>query len=140
MTSAYGRTTVEAPRPGEGACDVAATQYERHQEDRRCEENHCLAGIWGRSATGLPGIGGDPDTDATRLDLKTSFSGASLTVAIDVQGIDRVDLYLDGRPINSEELTGMQLSIDIVDVTPGQFLRADGYEDGVLVASHRHKV
>lgn len=75
-----------------------------------------------------------------RLDLTTSFSGTTLTVAIDVQGIDRVDIYLDGRPISSEDLTGAPLSIDILEVTPGQDLRADGYESGALVASRRQKV
>ena len=76
-----------------------------------------------------------------RLDLDTtSFSGTTLTVAIDVQGIDRVDIYLDDRPISSEDLTGMPLSIDILEVTAGQGLRADGYESGALVASRRQKV
>ncbi|MEU4197795.1 S41 family peptidase [Kribbella sp. NPDC026611] len=74
-----------------------------------------------------------------RLDLKTSVSGTTLTVAIDVHGIDRVDLYLDDRPISSEDLTD-SLSIDILDVTAGQLLRADGYESGGLVASRRQKV
>jgi C-terminal processing protease CtpA/Prc len=74
-----------------------------------------------------------------RLDLKTSLSDTTLTVEIDVQGIDRVDVYLDGRPISSEDLTG-SLSIDILDVTAGQQLRADGYQTGSLVASRRQKV
>lgn len=71
-----------------------------------------------------------------RLGLTTSFSGTTLTVAIDAQGIDRVDLYLDGRPISSEDVTG-PLSIDILEVTPGQLLRADGYDAGHLVSSRR---
>ncbi|MFF0345297.1 S41 family peptidase [Kribbella sp. NPDC004875] len=74
-----------------------------------------------------------------RLDLKTSLDGTTLTVAIDVQGINRVDVYLDDRPISSEDLT-TTLSIDILDVTPGQLLRADGYQSGVLVASRRQSV
>ncbi|MER7245164.1 S41 family peptidase [Kribbella sp. NPDC000426] len=74
-----------------------------------------------------------------RLDLKTSLSGTTLTVAIDAQSIDRVDIYLDDRPISSEDLTG-PLSIDILDVTPGQMLRADGYQAGSLVASRRQVV
>ncbi|TDD17795.1 peptidase S41 [Kribbella turkmenica] len=72
-----------------------------------------------------------------RLDVTTSFSGTTLTVKLDVEGIDRVDLYLEGRPISSEDLTGAPLSIDILDVTPGQLLRADGYQAGALVASRR---
>ncbi|MEU4291026.1 S41 family peptidase [Kribbella sp. NPDC026596] len=75
-----------------------------------------------------------------RIDLKTSFSGTTLTVEIDVQGIDRVDIYLDDRPISSEDLTGVPLSIDILEVTPSQLLRADGFESGALVSSRRMKV
>ncbi|RZU12431.1 peptidase S41-like protein [Kribbella rubisoli] len=71
-----------------------------------------------------------------RLDLKTSLSGTTLTVAIDAQSIDRVDVYLDERPISSEDLTG-PLSIDILEVNPGALLRADGYTSGNLVASRR---
>lgn len=71
-----------------------------------------------------------------RLDLKTSISGTTLTVAIDAQSIDRVDIYLDERPISSEDLTG-PLSIDILDANAGALLRADGYASGVLVASRR---
>jgi hypothetical protein len=74
-----------------------------------------------------------------RLDLKTSFSGTTLTVAIDAQGIDRVDLYVAGRPISSEDYTG-PMSIDILEVTPGQLLRADGYDADELVASRRQVV
>ncbi|TDX03076.1 S41 family peptidase [Kribbella sp. VKM Ac-2566] len=74
-----------------------------------------------------------------RLDLKTSFSGTTLTVAIDALGIDRVDLYVEGRPISSEDYTA-PVSIDILDVTPGQLLRADGYDAGDLVASRRQVV
>jgi hypothetical protein len=74
-----------------------------------------------------------------KLELKTSLSGTTLTVAVDTHGLDRVDLYLDGRPISSEDVTG-PLSIDILDVAPGQLLRADGYETGSLVASRRQLV
>ncbi|MEU8226413.1 S41 family peptidase [Kribbella sp. NPDC048915] len=71
-----------------------------------------------------------------RLNLQTSFSGTTLTVAIDTLNIDRVDLYIDDRPISSEDLSG-PVSIDILEVTPGQLLRADGYQAGKLVASRR---
>ncbi|GAA1162703.1 hypothetical protein GCM10009630_71100 [Kribbella jejuensis] len=74
-----------------------------------------------------------------RLDLKTSITGTTLTVAIDAQGIDRVDLYLEDRPISSEDVTG-PLSIDILDAAAGQVLRADGYDGGALVASRRQAV
>ncbi|TDO44600.1 peptidase S41-like protein [Kribbella sp. VKM Ac-2527] len=75
-----------------------------------------------------------------RLDVSTSLSGTTLTVELDVDGMDRVDLYLDDRPISSEDLAGDPLTIEIIDVSPGQLLRADGYSAAELVASRRISV
>lgn len=75
-----------------------------------------------------------------RLGVTTSLTGATLNVTLDVQGMDRVDLYVDDRPISSEDLAGTPLSIDILEVSRGQLLRADGYQSGALVASRRAKV
>ncbi|ADB31609.1 peptidase S41 [Kribbella flavida DSM 17836] len=75
-----------------------------------------------------------------RLGLATTLTGTTLTVGLDVDGMDRVDLYLDDRPISSEDLTGVPVEIDILDVSPGQWLRADGFASGVLVASRRRQV
>ncbi|GAA1584841.1 hypothetical protein GCM10009789_43150 [Kribbella sancticallisti] len=72
-----------------------------------------------------------------RLGLTTSLAATTLTVELDVDGIDRVDLYLDDRPISSEDLSGDPIAIDILEVTAGQLLRADGYSAGDLVASRR---
>jgi hypothetical protein len=75
-----------------------------------------------------------------RLDVSISLSGTTLTVGLDVDGMDRVDLYLDDRPISSEDLAGDPLTIEIIDVSPGQLLRADGYDNNTLVASRRISV
>lgn len=72
-----------------------------------------------------------------RLDVTTSLAGTTLTVDLDVDGLDRVDLYVEDRPISSEDLAGAPISINITDVTAGQLLRADGYSAGDLVASRR---
>lgn len=72
-----------------------------------------------------------------RLDVSTSFTGTTLSVTLDVEGLDRVDLYLDDRPISSEDLAGAPITIDIVDVSPGQLLRTDGYSANALTASRR---
>jgi C-terminal processing protease CtpA/Prc len=72
-----------------------------------------------------------------RLGVTTSLAGTTLTAGLDVEGIDRVDLYLDDRPISSEDLAAGPVSITILDVTAGQLLRADGYSTGTLVASKR---
>ncbi|HEU4946171.1 MAG TPA: S41 family peptidase [Kribbella sp.] len=75
-----------------------------------------------------------------RLDVTTSLAGTTLSVRLVVEGLDRVDLYLDDRPISSEDLGADPVDIDILDVTAGQVLRADGYMDGVLGASRRTTV
>jgi hypothetical protein len=61
-------------------------------------------------------------------------------VGLEVEGIDRVDLYLDGRPISSEDLVGAPIAVEIVEVSPGQLLRADAFSGGQLVASRRVSV
>jgi hypothetical protein len=75
-----------------------------------------------------------------RLDVSTSLAGTTLTVGLDVDGLDRVDLYLDDRPISSEDLTGAPITLDILDAAPGQLLRTDGFSTGTLVASRRSVV
>ncbi|MEV8372568.1 S41 family peptidase [Kribbella sp. NPDC056861] len=72
-----------------------------------------------------------------KLEVATALASGTLTVDLETVGLDRVDLYLDGRPISSEDLAGAPLSIDIIEVTAGQLLRADGYDSGNLVASRR---
>jgi hypothetical protein len=75
-----------------------------------------------------------------QLDVTTSMSGTTLTVELDVLGIDRVDLYLDDRPMSSEDLVGAPVTIEIVDVSAGQLLRADAFFGGQLVGSRRVSV
>lgn len=72
-----------------------------------------------------------------RLEVDTSFAGATLTVTVDVDGIDRVDLELDGRPLSSEDIDQNPLSVEVEGATAGQLVRADGYSGGELVASRR---
>jgi hypothetical protein len=63
-----------------------------------------------------------------------------LTVDVDADGIDRVDLELDGRPLSSTDIGQNPLSTTIDGATAGQLLRVDGYSDGELVASRRVRV
>ncbi|WP_112236504.1 S41 family peptidase [Kribbella monticola] len=72
-----------------------------------------------------------------RLGVTVSLAGTTLTVGLDVDGIDRVDVYLGDRPISSEDLAADPVNVTVPDVTAGQLLRADGYSGGELVASRR---
>ncbi|WP_197507655.1 S41 family peptidase [Mycobacterium sp. ACS4331] len=72
-----------------------------------------------------------------RLAIATSIAGGTLTVTVDAEGADRVDLTLDDRPLTSEDVGADQISIEVEGATAGQVLRVDGYAEGGLVASRR---
>ena len=72
-----------------------------------------------------------------RLEVATTLAGTTLTVTLTVAGADRADLYLDDRPISSEDLSAAPLTITILDAAAGEQLRTDAYHDGSLVASRR---
>jgi hypothetical protein len=72
-----------------------------------------------------------------RLKVDTAIAGGALSVTIDADGIDRVDLELDGRPCSSVDIGHNRVTVEIEGATDGQLLRADGYFDGELVASRR---
>ncbi len=72
-----------------------------------------------------------------RLDVDTTLTAGTLTVGVDADGIDRVDLALGGRPHGSYDVGADPLSVEIDGVSAGALLRADGYSGGELVASRR---
>ena len=72
-----------------------------------------------------------------RLQVDATLTGSALSVTVDVEGIDRVDVELDGRPCGSHDIGGAPLTVEVEGATAGQRLKVDGYCDGVLVASRR---
>jgi hypothetical protein len=72
-----------------------------------------------------------------RLDVTASAAAGTLTVQLTTTGLDRVDVYLDGRPVASPTVTAPTTTVTIPGATAGQLLRADGFSTGELVASRR---
>lgn len=70
-----------------------------------------------------------------RLDVATSLTGNTLTVKLTVAEVDRVDVYLDGRPQRSIDIAGTAASVTIDGATVGQRLRLEGFAASSLVAS-----
>ena len=70
-----------------------------------------------------------------RLDVATSLAGNTLTVTLTVAEVDRVDVYLDGRPQRSSDISGTTASVTIDGATVGQRLRLEGFAASSLVAS-----
>ena len=67
------------------------------------------------------------------------LAGGTATVTIDAAGIDRVDLYLDDRPLSTEDIAPAAgpIAIDVHNVVAGQVVRLAGYDAGTLVAARR---
>ncbi len=74
-----------------------------------------------------------------RLLATSVLTGSTATVTIDAGGIDRVDLYLDERPLSTEDIAPAAgpIAIDVVNVVAGQVVRLAGYNAGALVAARR---
>jgi hypothetical protein len=74
---------------------------------------------------------------ARRFAVTTALSGTTLTVDLDTEGVDRVDLYLDDRPVTTEDVGDDPLSIEIEGAETGQLLSAEGFLNDDLVAARR---
>jgi len=70
------------------------------------------------------------------LAVAASLTGSRLTVEVTTTAaVDRLDVYLDGRPQRSLDLAGETTSFALDGVTGGQRLRIDGFESGTVAAS-----
>ena len=68
------------------------------------------------------------------LQASISLSDSTATLALSVIGIDRVDLYLDGRPYVSHDVSGPTACVTIRESTAGRQLTVRGLAAGQLVA------
>jgi len=68
------------------------------------------------------------------LSVMASASGSGLTLAYDVAGIDRLDVYVDGRPLATEDVTAGagEITVPAAAASP---VRVDGFQAGELVGS-----
>ncbi len=71
-----------------------------------------------------------------RLEVDTSISNGNVNVELTTDGLDRVDVYLDGRPTGSVDVTAGSATYTAAG-SAGRPLRAEGFASGKLVASRR---
>ena len=69
-----------------------------------------------------------------RLEVDTSISNGNVNVELTTDGLDRVDVYLDGRPAGSIDVTGGSAT-HTARGAAGRPLRAEGFAAGKLVAA-----
>jgi hypothetical protein len=68
------------------------------------------------------------------LVVAISLVGDELTVGVDARNVDRVDFYLDGRPVDSLPIAESPITTAVADVSAGQTFRVEGFSDGEHVA------
>ncbi len=76
-----------------------------------------------------------------RLDVAATLAGTTLTAQLTTVGLDRVDVYLAGRPVASPTVpagpTPGSTTVTVADASSGQQLRLEGFSAGELVAARR---
>jgi hypothetical protein len=109
--------------------DLGVQPNQRHRMTRRdvLEGNQDLLDRAGALLAALP---------VRRLEVtaKPSTSG-TLTLDLEVRGLDRADLYLDDRPRTSVDLTGPTATVNLENAAGAQAVRVEGFSDGELVAA-----
>jgi hypothetical protein len=75
-----------------------------------------------------------------RLSVDCTLTGPTLTVDLDTAELDRVDLYLADRPVDSVDVTTGATTVTISGASAGQRLRAEGFSGAQLVAARKLRV
>ena len=76
-----------------------------------------------------------------QLDASVTRAGdGRLMVTVDTTGIDRVDLYLDGRPHTTADVADGKTTLELHPVAPGHQLRVEGWSQGILTVSRNQEI
>lgn len=72
-----------------------------------------------------------------RLAVSTDRTGAALTIDAETQGISRLDIYVDGRPLDSVDIDDGNHHLSLTVSDAAERLHIDGFENNRLVASRK---
>jgi C-terminal processing protease CtpA/Prc len=108
--------------------DLGVVPDHRHELTRRdvLEGNPDLLDTAGALLAALP---------RRALRLTPSLAGGTLTVQVGTAGIERLDVYVDGRPRASADVPDGDTVLTVTGVPGAARVRVDGYAAGELVAS-----
>ncbi|HEX4814993.1 MAG TPA: S41 family peptidase [Nonomuraea sp.] len=106
--------------------DLGVVPDHRHPMTRRdvLSDNEDLLDRAGQLLAGLP---------ARRLDPQVSAGSGELTLT--TRGLDRADVYLDGRPKTSADVTQETMTVPVPGIDAARVVRVEGFRDGELVAA-----
>ncbi len=65
--------------------------------------------------------------------MRIAGSGDELTLRTHL--LDRADVYVDGRPRASADLTGESVTVSVPGAGAAHVIRVEGFHDGVLAAA-----
>jgi hypothetical protein len=129
MRVSIRRTLRVGPRAGTPVEDLGVVPDQRHRMSRNdvLSGNTDLLNRAGQILTGRP---------LRRLAVTATMgAGGALTVQLQVANLDRADIFVDGRPRASVDLTAPTVALTINGVPGATSVRVEGREAGILVAA-----
>jgi peptidase S41-like protein len=130
MRVAIRRTLRVGKIAGTPVEDLGIVPDERHRMTRRdvLEDNIDLLEHAGRMLVAQP-------SRTLGITVRRAAAGSGLTIDIRGAGVDRADIYLDGRPRASADMIDGAASVTVEGVPGTRRVRAEGFAGGVLVTT-----
>jgi len=72
-----------------------------------------------------------------RLSVSSSVVGSTLTLTITTEGIDRLDVYVDRRPVGSRDVTAPTITVTVPNTGAGEPVLVEAFSGDTLVAASR---
>jgi hypothetical protein len=134
MRVSIRRTLRVGPLAGTPVEDLGITPDHRHRMTKAdlLNDNADLLARAGQLLASLP--------IRTLVATATAGPAGTLTVQMQVSNVDRADVFVDGRPRASIDVSGTSASVTVSGVPGASSVRVEGYAAGELVASDRTTV
>jgi hypothetical protein len=113
--------------------DLGVVPSHRHEMTRRdvLEDNIDLLDAAGALLTAMP---------KRALQLTSSLDGGTLTLQTTTEGIQRLDVYVDGRPRASADVSDGGSTLTVPGVAGAAVVRVEGHAGGELVAARTQQI
>ena len=133
MRVAIRRTLRVGEEAGTPVEDLGVTPDSRHDltRDDLLNDNVDLINAAGQILQSMP---------RRRLSVITGQSGSTLTIKTTTLGLDRLDSYIDGRPVSSLDISDGTRSVDVALPSGAVLLELAGFKSGDFVAARKLKL